>query len=319
MPSNTSTAFSPLSSPTCLLTPQEPILPWISDNVLAIVLPTIVYAVVGAFFHILDTYQLFGSYRIHPSEDELKRNHLTRWECLRGVTRYHLMQISIGLALNYGAEPPMVGDEACKIYDAASMVRNARNIIPTLLNTLGINAKQLSHATKGASTTLAGIIGGGTLPMPGTETQDFTSLELTLAEFSVNILTPGVQFLVALFVVDTWIYFTHRLCHVNRTLYRLVHAPHHRIYVSYAYGAVYGHWLETLFLDILSFVLAGELARLSPRQSMLFGAAATVKTLSDHCGYIFPWDPLGFLNGNGAGFHDLHHQSWGLKVCVLEI
>lgn len=316
MASNTSTAFSPLSSPTCALSPQEPLVPWIGDNVLAIVLPTIVYAIAGGFFHILDTYQLFRNYRIHPSEDELKRNHITRWECLKGVIRYHVIQISIGFLLNHGVEPPMVGDEACQIHHAANMVRNARNIIPMILNTIGINAKQLGHATQGTSTTLASIIGGGddSSHIPNTQTQDFTPLELTLAKFSINILTPALQYLVALIVVDTWIYFTHRLHHANRTLYRLVHAQHHRIHVSYAYGAVYAHWLETLFLDILSFVLAGEIAGLSPRQSMLFGSAATVKTISDHCGYVFPWDPLRFVNGNGARFHDLHHQSWGLKV-----
>lgn len=94
----------------------------------------------------------------------------------------------------------------------------------------------------------------------------------------------------------------------------VVHAQHHRLYVSYAYGAVYAHWLETVFLDVLSFVLAGEIAQLSARQSMLFGSFATIKTLSDHCGYIFPWDPFRLVNNNGASFHDLHHQSWGLKV-----
>lgn len=77
---------------------------------------------------------------------------------------------------------------------------------------------------------------------------------------------------------------------------------------------MYAHWLETLFLDVLSFVLAGEIAQLSPRQSMLFGSFATIKTISDHCGYVFPWDPFRLVNNNGATFHDLHHQSWGLKV-----
>ncbi|KAI4123419.1 MAG: hypothetical protein LQ338_005272 [Usnochroma carphineum] len=320
MASNTTTSSSVSSSPSCVLVPQEPILPWISDNVLAIVLPTIVYAVAGGFFHVLDTFDLFSDYRIHPSEDELKRNHVTRWECLRGVARYHVMAISIGLLLNHGNGPSMVGDESCKIQQAATAIRNARDLIPLLLNTIGIDAKQLSHVVRGSSTALAHFIGGASyVPIPDATFHDrshsngFTALELTLAKLFIRILRPAVQYLGALVVVDTWIYFTHRLCHVNRTLYRLVHAQHHRIYVSYAYGAVYAHWLESLFLDILSFVLAGEIAQLTPRQSMLFGSAATVKTISDHCGYVFPWDPFGWVNGNGAGFHDLHHQSWGLK------
>ena len=94
-----------------------------------------------------------------------------------------------------------------------------------------------------------------------------------------------------------------------------MHVQHHRLYVSYAYGAVYASWLETIFQDVLSFVMAGEIAQLSARQSMIFGSLATIKTISDHCGYAFPWDPFRLVNDNGAVFHDLHHQSWGMKVC----
>jgi sphinganine C4-monooxygenase len=93
-----------------------------------------------------------------------------------------------------------------------------------------------------------------------------------------------------------------------------VHAQHHQLYVTYAYGAVYAHWLESLFLDIVSFLLANAIAGFSPRQSMLFGSLATIKTISDHCGYVFPGDPFNYMNSNGARFHDLHHQAWGLKV-----
>ncbi|KAL8719824.1 MAG: hypothetical protein Q9225_003227 [Loekoesia sp. 1 TL-2023] len=316
MASNITAGFEASPSPSCVLTPQEPLLPWISDNVLAIVLPTIVYAVAGAFFHVLDHYELFGGYRIHPSEDELKRNHVTRWECFKAVVRYHVMQISIGLVLNYGNGPAMIGDEACRVHHVATILRKTRGFVPIILNTLGIDVKQLRQVTQGTTTTLAQVIGGNqylsisTLPR---EDKNFSSTDLAFAKLIVHILTPAFQYFLALVVVDTWIYFTHRLCHVNRTLYRIVHAQHHRLYVSYAYGAVYAHWLETLFLDILSFVLAGEIAQLSPRQSMIFGSMATIKTISDHCGYVFPWDPFRWVNGNGAVFHDLHHQSWGLK------
>ncbi|KAL9601432.1 MAG: hypothetical protein Q9219_002498 [cf. Caloplaca sp. 3 TL-2023] len=320
MAANTTTASLGASpSPVCLLTPQEPLLPFISDNVLAVILPTIVYAVASGFFHIFDVYGLFSRYRIHPSEDELKRNHVTRWQCFKVVVRYHVMQIAIGLFLSYGSGPMMVGDEACKIHDAAVFWRSTRNLIPMLLNTLGIDARKLSQATQGTSSTLASVIGGHsqhlsfTNPNSSSSDTSFTAPELHLANLTIHILIPAFQYLLALIIVDTWIYFTHRLCHVNRTLYRLVHAQHHRLYVSYAYGAVYAHWLETLFLDILSFVLAGEIARLTPRQSMLFASLATVKTIGDHCGYVLPWDVGAWVNGNGAVFHDLHHQSWGVK------
>ncbi len=333
MPPNTTTSFP---TPSCTLVPQKPLVPGLSDNVLAIVLPTIVYAIAGGFFHLLDTYNLFHDYRIHPSEDELKRNHVTKWQCLQTVVRYHVIQISIGLALNHGNGPTMVGDESCKVHRAANMIRCARNLIPLALNTIGIDANRLAIATESTSAGLAQVLAGDYLPSEkASQNTSLNTVELSLAKFLIFFGVPIFQYLVALTVVDTWIYFTHRLCHVNKTLYRkplyskakiyhigndfnhspgVVHAQHHQLYVSYAYGAVYAHWLETLFLDVLSFVLAGEIAQLSARQSMLFGSFATIKTISDHCGYVFPWDPFRLVNNNGATFHDLHHQTWGLKV-----
>ncbi|MCJ1279559.1 Cholesterol 25-hydroxylase-like protein [Puttea exsequens] len=311
---NTSSATtSPI--PSCTLYPQPHLLPFVSDTHLSIVLPTVVYIISSAFFHLLDTHHLFNSYRIHPSEDELKRNHVTRWDCLTTVLRYHLMQIAIGLALSWGDGPTMIGDEACRIHDWAVRVRQARALIPTALAALGIDAKGLAVAVKGTSQGLAQII-AGEAHLPGQDTlQDagMTPIDTLLAKIIFHIAIPALQYLTALAVVDTWIYFTHRLCHINQTLYRIIHAQHHRLYISYAYGAVYGHPLESLFLDILSFLLAQLFSHLTPRQSMLFGSLAVIKTISDHCGYVFPYDPFRLVNGNGARFHDLHHQSWGLK------
>ncbi|KAI9642956.1 Sphingolipid C4-hydroxylase sur2 [Ciborinia camelliae] len=100
---------------------------------------------------------------------------------------------------------------------------------------------------------------------------------------------------------------------IEWNLARIVHAQHHQLYVPYAYGAVYTHWLETIFLDVLSFILASTIAGISVRQGMIFSSLATLKTITDHCGYVFPQDPFGWINDNNAKFHDLHHQSWGLK------
>ena len=221
MASNTTTAFRTPPAPSCTWIPQTPLIPGISDNVLAIVLPTIVYIVAGGFFHLLDTYQLFSHYRIHPSGDELKRNHVTKWQCLQAVVRYHAMQISIGLLMNYSNEPTMVEDKSCKIHRTASMISYARELIPMALATMGIDAKRLGVAIKGASAGLAQVLAGGYLPGEnGLQSSSFSSVELSLAEFIVFFGLPLFKYLVALTVVDTWIYFTHRLCHVNKTLYR---------------------------------------------------------------------------------------------------
>ena len=221
MASNTTKAFPTMLGLSCVLVPQTPLIPGISDNVLAIVLPTIVYAVAGGFFHLLDVYQLFSQYRIHPSEDELKRNHVTRWQCLQAVVRYHVMQISIGLLLNYGSGPTTVGDESCQAHRIASVIRHARNFVPLALSTFGIDVKRLGDATKGARAGLAQVLAGdflsGEEPL---QNVGFTAVELSLAKFMVSFGVPLFQYLVALTVVDTWIYFTHRLCHINKTLYR---------------------------------------------------------------------------------------------------
>ena len=47
---------------------------------------------------------------------------------------------------------------------------------------------------------------------------------------------------------------------------------------------------------------------------MVFFTGSTIKTVDDHCGYALPWDPLQHITTNNAGYHDVHHQSWGIKT-----
>lgn len=47
---------------------------------------------------------------------------------------------------------------------------------------------------------------------------------------------------------------------------------------------------------------------------MWFFTCSTIKTVDDHCGYALPWDPLQHITSNNAGYHDVHHQSWGIKT-----
>jgi sphinganine C4-monooxygenase len=55
-------------------------------------------------------------------------------------------------------------------------------------------------------------------------------------------------------------------------------------------------------------------ARMTARQGMVFFAFSAIKTVDDHCGYALPWDPLQHITSNNAGYHDIHHQSWGIKT-----
>ena len=98
------------------------------------------------------------------------------------------------------------------------MISYARNLIAMTLAIVGIDAKKLGVAMKGTSAGLAQVLAGDYLS--GEQNRGFTSFELSLAKLVIFIGVPMFQYLVALTVVDTWIYFTHRLCHVNKTLYR---------------------------------------------------------------------------------------------------
>jgi sphinganine C4-monooxygenase len=91
------------------------------------------------------------------------------------------------------------------------------------------------------------------------------------------------------------------------------HSRHHRLYVPYAYGALYNHPFEGFLLDTLGTGLAYLVSGMTVRQGIWFFAGSSMKTVDDHCGYALPWDPLQHITSNNAGYHDIHHQSWGIK------
>lgn len=96
--------------------------------------------------------------------------------------------------------------------------------------------------------------------------------------------------------------------HLNTYLYKTFHSVHHRLYVPYAYGALYNHPLEGFVLDSVGAALAEAIAFMSTREATLLFVVSTLKTVDDHCGYRFPWDPLQMFCENNADYHDIHHQ-----------
>ena len=118
------------------------------------------------------------------------------------------------------------------------------------------------------------------------------------------------------FFIDTWTYFLHRASHANKFLYKTLHSWHHRLYVSYSYGALYSNPIEG-FLDSCSAVAAERLTGMSIRQTTLLFIIAIFKTVDDHCGYSFPFDPLRLFTSNNSDYHDIHHQVPALHEVVL--
>ena len=96
--------------------------------------------------------------------------------------------------------------------------------------------------------------------------------------------------------------------HVNTYLYKKFHSYHHRLYVPYAFGALYNHPLEGFLLDTCGAAIAEAVARLSTREAIMLFTVSTLKTVDDHCGYRLLLDPFQLFFANTADYHDIHHQ-----------
>ncbi|PGH06083.1 hypothetical protein AJ79_06617 [Helicocarpus griseus UAMH5409] len=309
--------------PAYTLTPREPLIAAIPDNVLLLILPIIAYWVVSLIFHWIDVNDYFSQYRLHTPAEVLKRNHVTRWDVVRDVVVQQLIQTAVGLVLAYFDEAEYTGKDEYNIMVWASRIRIAQRMIPGLFSAIGIDAAGLAKKLS-SHPMLAAVVSGGKYPSltqsiltASGETvvaPAFASWEISTARMLYWFGIPALQFVFATFFVDTWQYFLHRAMHMNKWLYTTFHARHHRLYVPYAFGALYNHPFEGFLLDTAGTGLAFLVTGMTSRQGMWFFTGSTIKTVDDHCGYAFPLDPLQHLTSNNAAYHDIHHQSWGIKT-----
>jgi len=295
--------------PSYTLTPRPPIIPGISDTLLQLLLPIIAYWIVSLVFHFLDTYDICSKYRLHTPEEVLKRNHVSRYEVIRDVILQQIIQTVFGLAIAAFDPVETVGREEYDVAVWSQRLRIAQRSLPRIFALLGLDAVRLSNNIHATYPTLASALAGGRYSTDG-----FANWEVVTAKAIYHALIPLAQFTVAILIVDTWQYFLHRAMHMNKFLYTTLHSRHHRLYVPYAFGALYNHPLEGFLLDILGTGLAYLASGMTIRQGMWFFTCTTIKTVDDHCGYKFPWDPLQHVTANNAAYHDVHHQSWGIKT-----
>ena len=123
----------------------------------------------------------------------------------------------------------------------------------------------------------------------------------------------ALKLAIAITIIDTWQFWLHRIMHVNKALYRRFHSRHHRLYVPYAYGALYNDPVEGFLLDTLGTGIASIATGLTHRECIVLYTFATMKTVDDHCGYRLPFDLFQILFPNNSVYHDIHHQMWGIK------
>ncbi|KAK4156027.1 sphingolipid C4-hydroxylase [Chaetomidium leptoderma] len=302
--------------------PMPDLLPFISDFWLSNILPHIAYWVVSMFFHMIDVYDLFPQYRLHTPEEISQRNLVSRYEVARDVIIEQILQIATTAVLSLTEARQATGMEGYDVAVWATRIRLAQRAVPSILGTLGLNAAAISKSMAASHPLLAGALAGGHYPfltttlddVTGTAVPAFARWELLVAKAIYWVLIPGVQLWIATCFLDTWQYFWHRAMHMNKWMYTHWHARHHRLYVPYAYGALYNHPVEGFLLDTLGAALAYKVSFLSPRLGLFFFVGSMMKTVDDHCGYALPFDPLQHITSNNAAYHDIHHQSWGIKT-----
>ncbi|KAI9675778.1 MAG: hypothetical protein M1817_001145 [Caeruleum heppii] len=310
--------------PSYTLESLPPLLAPIPDKLLTLLLPIAAYWILSLFFHVIDIYDILSQYRLHTPAEVLKRNRVPRSDVLRDVIIQQLIQTAIGIILGMTEPEDTFGKADYDMAVWAQRLRRAQRVLPGMLALVGIDAISLGKSLAPSHPTLAGAILGGHYPpllqglrlSAGAEVVSpvFAPWEMKTAKIIYSFVVPAAQFALAIVIVDTWQYFLHRAMHMNQWMYRTFHSRHHRLYVPYAFGALYNHPFEGFLLDTLGAAVAFKAAGMTTRQGMWFFTCSTIKTVDDHCGYALPWDPLQHLTSNNAGYHDVHHQSWGIKT-----
>ncbi|THU83860.1 hypothetical protein K435DRAFT_688726 [Dendrothele bispora CBS 962.96] len=276
---NTSVCFSPTDAP--FYYSSKPVLvEGIADPILTLAAPIIAYWVSSLLFHFLDIsgWKWLDKYRLHDSEEVKKKNLVSRTEVVIAVIFQQVVQTALGYV--WLEDRGVNVDHLEKMQDVASWVEPLVRFVS------------------------------------GEAGEDKRVKALVLHEVAYYMywwVIPTMQLLMAMFIIDTWQYFLHRFMHVNKWFYKRFHSWHHRLYVPYAFGALYNHPLEGFALDSLGAALAEYLTGMTTRQALVLFTVSTFKTVDDHCGYKLPFDPLQLMSGNNADYHDIHHQQIGIK------
>jgi sphinganine C4-monooxygenase len=213
-------ALPPLPSYT--LEPRGHFLPWISDFWLSLVLPVVVYWAMSLLFHLIDVLDIFPQYRLHTPEEILRRNHASRYEVARDVVIQQIIQVATGAVLAISEPPEVIGKSDYDVAVWATRLRLAQRALPGLLGLLGVNATAISKSMSTTHPLLAGALAGGYYPFLSaaeSAAPAFAPWELTVAKVIYHLLIPCLQFFVAVFFLDSWQYFLHRLMHMNRWMY----------------------------------------------------------------------------------------------------
>lgn len=236
-PSNMSAMSDLPPLPSYTLSPVQPLLSFISDFYLSLILPIAVYWIFSLFFHYIDVMDIWPQHRLHTPTEILSRNHVSRYEVARDVIIQQIIQTVVGAVLGMTEPEDVAGKEDYDIARWATRLRLAQKALPQLLGFLGLNAAAISRNVSISHPMIAGLLAGGKYPslnvgldvVTGSPIPAFASWEISTAKALYWCVLPAMQFALAVLFVDTWQYFLHRAMHMNKWLYSKT--PPHTIFM----------------------------------------------------------------------------------------
>lgn len=117
-----------------------------------------------------------------------------------------------------------------------------------------------------------------------------------------------VQLTLYYFIESTLFYWSHRLLHKSKFLYRTIHKQHHEFIVSTSLCAEYSHPVEAVFTNYIPFLAGPWLWPPHALTYLAWLALRILQTLDAHSGYQLPFSPWRYIKGAGAAHHDFHHS-----------
>ena len=244
------------------------------------------------------------------------------------------------------SEEPLHGKDEYDIARWARTIRLVEGMILGLLSVLGIKSGILAEKMASSYPAVAGALARGNYAgltqtissATGSKVVApvFARWELALASFVYHYGGPAFQFAAAVVFNYAWQYYWHRTFRRNKWLFGGLPSrafgprinmvpqatwrqcpqgpsPHIRA-VPYCFAALYSPPVETIIEDIIGVSLSFAVTGLTTRQAMWFLLLSTLRSIDDHCGYALPFDPFRYITSLNAKYHDVHHQSWEMKV-----
>lgn len=126
---NTTVHSSDLDGSLYTIKPLPPLLPFISDAHLLLLLPIVAYWAYGLLFYWIDQHNYLPQYRLHTPAEFSKRNRVPVSEVVTYVLKYQLLTTGIGVLLSGDADTYGMEEHHVAIW--ASRVSALGGLVPT--------------------------------------------------------------------------------------------------------------------------------------------------------------------------------------------